>query len=206
MPLLAKETGGDFELPPEGVHNAVCTKIIDLGMQESTYNGTTSLKRKVLIEWELDEVTRKDGEPFLVASRYTLSLGKNAQLRKVLQSWRGKSFTKEELAGFDLEKVLGAPCQLQIVHNEAGNGNTYANVETIMPLGKGAPKPTPSNELLIYSCDNPDGDVLSKLSEKLGDIVTSGQHRLNEDKGTAYSEQKAANANVADDLEDEIPF
>lgn len=204
MPLLARETGGDFELVPEGVHNAVCTKIIDLGMQESTYNGVTSLKRKVLIEWEIDGEKRKDGEPFLVAARYTLSLGKNSQLRKVLQGWRGKAFTKEELAGFDLEKVLGAPCQIQIVHNDASNGNTYANVENVMPLGKGVARPSPSGETLIYSCDAPDRSVLEKLSEKLGDIVTTGQFRLQQEKpGT---QQKAANAPADDDLEDEIPF
>jgi len=206
MPLMAKETGGDFELPPEGVHNAVCTKIIDLGMQESTYNGNTSLKRKVLIEWELDGVERKDGEPFLVASRYTLSLGKNAQLRKVLQGWRGKAFTKEELAGFDLEKVLGAPCQVQIVHNEAANGNTYANVENVMPLGKGVEKPTPSNELLIYSCDAPDRSVLEKLSEKLGDIVTSGQYRLEQENDSSKPQQQEQQQQTSDELEDEIPF
>lgn len=204
MALMAKETGGDFELAPEGVHNAVCTKIIDLGLQESTYNGVTSLKRKVLIEWELADEKRKDGEPFLVASRYTLSLGKNAQLRKVLQSWRGKAFTKEELAGFDLEKVLGAPCQVQIVHTEAANGNTYANVESIMPLAKGATKPQPSGELLIFSCDAPDRAVIDKLSEKLGDIVTTGQYRL-ETEGGKVPEGKNESA-PKDELEDEIPF
>lgn len=200
MGLMAKESGGDFERPPEGVYNAVCTKIIDLGLQESTYNGNTSLKRKVFIEWELDEADSQ-GNPFLVASRYTLSLSQNAQLRKVLQAWRGRAFTKDELAGFDLEKVLGAPCQIQIVHNESSNGNVYANVETVMPLGKGVPKPTPKNELLIYSCEDPNPEVLEKLSEKMGDIVLSGQGRLR-DQNPKEPQREPAPA----DIDDEIPF
>ncbi|MHA1379626.1 MAG: hypothetical protein ACTSRG_14730 [Candidatus Helarchaeota archaeon] len=47
-----------------------------------------------------------------------MSLHAKATMRKFLESWRGKKFTKEELEGFDLQKILGKPCQLQIIHSD----------------------------------------------------------------------------------------
>ncbi|MCL1855872.1 MAG: hypothetical protein FWF86_09075, partial [Clostridia bacterium] len=61
-------------------------------------------------------------------------------LRKMLQSWRGAAFTAEELQGFDLKKLLGAGCQLQLIHKTNERG-VFAVVENIMALPKGTPKP-----------------------------------------------------------------
>lgn len=76
----------------------------------------------------------------MVVSQYTLSLNSKAKLRQHLEAWRGRKFSGEELKGFDLEKLLGANCQLQIVHSLSDNGRTYANVQAIVPLGKGMNK------------------------------------------------------------------
>src|SRR3990167_2490369 len=69
-----------------------------------------------------------------------------ANLRKHLEAWRGKKFTKEELDGFDVEKLLGVNCQLQVIHNLSDNGGTFANVQAIVPLGKGMVKIRPSED------------------------------------------------------------
>ena len=53
-------------------------------------------------------------------------------------------FTDEELKGFDIEVLIGANCQLGIVHRTTENG-TYANLSTIAPLLKGMPKIEPLN-------------------------------------------------------------
>ena len=37
-----------------------------------------------------------------------------------------KSFTKEELDGFDLDKMIGAPANLEIEHNANGNARVKA--------------------------------------------------------------------------------
>jgi hypothetical protein len=36
----------------------------------------------------------------------TVSLASNGNLKPLLESWRGKKFTKEELVGFDLKTIL----------------------------------------------------------------------------------------------------
>ncbi len=136
MPIIAK--GGEskeFTPAPAGVHQSVCVDVIDKGILEQTYSGKTKKQHKIVIAWQIDE-PRDDGKPFLVFKRYTLSLNEKATLRKDLESWRGRAFTRDEEMGFDVETVLGVNCLLNIQHNTV-EGKTYANVVSIMPLVKG---------------------------------------------------------------------
>ncbi len=125
----------NFTPAPSGVHQAVCVDVIDKGILEVTYSGQTKKQHKVSIAWQIAE-TRDDGKLYLVYKRYTLSLNEKATLRKDLESWRGKAFTREEEMGFDVETVIGANALLNIQHNAVGD-KTYANVVSIMPLVKG---------------------------------------------------------------------
>lgn len=143
MPIYA--TAGDsttFVPAPEGVHQAVCVDVIDKGLVEETWEGKTAKRHKILISWQIAEA-RDDGKPYLVSKRYTLSIREKANLRKDLESWRGRAFTPAEEAQFDVESILGANCLLNIQHRES-KGKTYANVVSIMPLVKGMPKMTAS--------------------------------------------------------------
>lgn len=136
MPIIAKKTA-DFVPCPVGVHQAVCVDVVDLGMLEDSFSKTK--KHKIKIVWQVDDRNPETGKRFIVQRRYTNSLHDKATLRKDLQSWRGRPFTADELKGFDLELLLGANCQLNVVHNDV-DGTPYANVEAIMPILKGMPK------------------------------------------------------------------
>lgn len=73
-----------------------------------------------------------EGKPHRVSTwPYTVSLNEKANLRKDLEKWRGRKFSADELNGFDLESVIGAPAMLNIVHNEGDEGQVYANVNGI---------------------------------------------------------------------------
>jgi hypothetical protein len=137
MAIIAKSSGEgqSFEPAPAGMHQAVCVDVVDLGVLDETWQGKTKRQHKVNLAWQIAEL-RDDGKPFLVFKRYTLSLHEKAGLRKDLESWRGKKFTRDEEMGFDLETVLGANCLLNITHNPVGD-RTYANVASISPLMKG---------------------------------------------------------------------
>ena len=123
----------DFTPAPTGLQQSVCCDIVNNGWQLVTYKNQQSYKLKVTLAWQIAKIEPKSGKPFLVTSRYTNSLFRQAWLRQHLDSWRGKKFTEEELKGFDLEKLLGVNCQLLIVHNESDDGNIWANVQTIVP-------------------------------------------------------------------------
>jgi hypothetical protein len=145
MPIMAADTSSGTKInpAPPGAHRALCVDVVDLGMVKTTYPGKPErVVHKVTIVWQVADVDPETGTRFTVGKRYTLSLHEKSSLRKDLESWRGRQFSQEELRGFDLEKLLGAPCQLNIVHN-VKPAATYANVSAIMPFGKGMEKLTP---------------------------------------------------------------
>jgi hypothetical protein len=139
MAIIAKD-GGEYENHPEGQYRAVCMDVVDLGLVENKTYG--KMQHKVAIVFH-SEAKMKDGRPFEVWERFTLTLVENGRLRPFLQSWRGRAFTEQELAGFDLEKLIGVQAYLQIIHNHSG-GKTYANVSTIMLPPKGVAKVAPT--------------------------------------------------------------
>lgn len=158
MAILAKANsdGKIFEPAPAGVHQGVCVDVIDLGILDVTWQGKSKKQHKINVAWQIAE-TREDGKPFLVFKRYTLSLSEKATLRKDLESWRGRAFTRDEEMGFDVESVIGANCLLNIQHNDVGD-KTYANVVSIMPLVKGMPKMTASLDY-VRKKDRPDNET-----------------------------------------------
>lgn len=145
MPIIA--TAGDtksFTPAPTGVHQGICVDVIDKGILEVTFAGKTKKQHKVTIAWQIDE-KRDDGKRFLVYKRYTLSLNEKANLRKDLESWRGRAFTESELQGFDVETVIGANCLLNVQQKAGADGTVYANVLAVMPIHRGMVKLTPSD-------------------------------------------------------------
>jgi hypothetical protein len=127
MAFIIKDTGTDFEPAPEGLQHCVCVDVADLGMKDTQWGA----KHKLRLVWELDQ-KMKDGRPYIVSAQFTVSLHPKSGLRKTLESWRGKKFTEQELAGFDLENLLGANAQVQVIHNTAEDGRVWANVATIV--------------------------------------------------------------------------
>jgi len=202
MSLIAKQPeGGNFELTPEGNHLAVCYMVCDLGYHDQNWQGTINNKRKVRLAFELSGTSMEDGRPFSASQNYTLSLGDNANLRKDLQSWRGRAFTEEELKGFDLYTVLGKPCMVNIVHNPQESGKVYANIASIAALPKGMQTPDISNNLVSFSLDAFDQHVFDGLPDWLQKKINlHGQAQ----PPAMESENPAPTS--ADDFDDDIPF
>ena len=138
MGLIAKaKGGGNFELIPEDQHLARCVMVADIGTHDSTYGR----KHQCVIGWEFPEVlqvydTDKGEEPAMLSVFYTLSLSEKANLRHMLESWRGRAFTAEELEGFDLFCLCGIGCLVQVVHAPKANGDVRAKVQTVSKLHK----------------------------------------------------------------------
>lgn len=168
MSLIVSNDGGNFELVPEGQYVARCFKVIELGTQWVEWQGNKKEQKKVLVMWEIldDKVKMADGKPFAITKRYTASLDERSALFGDLEAWRGKKFTTDELKGFDLTKVLGAYCNLQIVHSEDGK---YANINSIM--GFKGEKPKGINELVSFDIDNPDMKIFDSFSDKLKEQI-----------------------------------
>lgn len=178
---------------PEGTYLGVCNMLVDLGVQ---YNETyKNASRKVLIGWEIPEETfTVDGEekPRVLSKRYTASLDERATLRQDLAAWRGRDFTPEELAAFDLRNIVGASCLINVIHKES-NGKTYANISSIMALPKGMKKGTLSEPATVFDLDSCTLSDIDNLPKWIGEIVKKSQ---------TYEEKMAAPAKIEEFVED----
>jgi hypothetical protein len=130
--------GRTFTPAPEGCWDAVLVDLTPKKLVDTPWGK----KQVFFLVWELS-CKRDDGKPFIVRQRYTPSLDSKSNLRKHLVTWRGRDFTSDEIRRFDLEKVLGAPCQLVVTHTEK-EGTMYANVQAVLKAGPNKLKPSGS--------------------------------------------------------------
>lgn len=177
MPSTVSSKGeSSFELVPPGTHYAVCTRVLNIGAQTTSWGSTPKHfigfdVPAVRCEWEKDGV--KHEGPAFIGTRLTSSLSPKAILRQHLEAWRGRAFTEEELAGFDLFKLLGVPAMISVTHTEDGK---YANISAIMGMPPGSPEVTPESELLGYDPSSPNAnEVFAKLPEGFQKAIQRGQ-------------------------------
>ena len=133
MALYAPVETSEFQLPPSGLHVAICCDVVDLGVITTQFGQ----KHKLFISWLLN-VNDDEGRPMIASKRYTVSLHEKANLYTDLCTWYNRRFTPEECQRIDLDKLVNRPCQLQIMHQENG-GRTYANVVAVLPHQEGMP-------------------------------------------------------------------
>lgn len=208
MATYASDSGGkDFDPVPEGSHFAICDMFVDLGIQDSNYNGQVKTQHKIYLRWQIPALrlkyTKDDVEhegPMAIGSKFTLSLHEKSALRKILQSWRGRAFTPEELKKFDVTTILGAPCLITVTHapKEGGSG-VYANIGAVAKLPAGVPVPSLEGEKLLYDADNL--GTFEKLRPWLQELI-KGQKREDDPPEQRGSDMQPAYA----DLDDDVPF
>lgn len=144
MAILASDSGnGDFEKTPLGNQQAVCAFVEDIGTHRGEYQGVPNERHQIVICWEL-KAKMKDGDnagkPFMVPKFYTLSLSEKANLRKDLESWRGRAFTAEQLKGFDVEVLKGVNCLINVIEYTKHSGDKGTKVASISPMVEGMEK------------------------------------------------------------------
>lgn len=200
MGFIAKDSGGgNFKRVPAGAYIGRCYSLIDLGTQLSSGQYGDKLQHKIRIGWELfgdDEhgnplTVDVDGKtmPMTISKSYTMSLHEKAGLRKDLAAWRGRDFTDEEAKAFDVSKLLGAYCMVNVTTSET-NGKTYSNVAGLTPLPgalKNA-KPAGVHEVQSFDLDNPDMELFATFHEKLQEAIKrSPEFQKWNDKEPAYA-------------------
>ncbi len=184
MAFIASDAGGggNFKRVPAGAYIGRCYSLIDLGTQLTSGQYGEKLQHKIQIGWELfgeDEQGQPltvdvDGKemPMTIKKSYTVSLHEKAGLRKDLAAWRGRDFTDEEAKAFDVSKLLGAYCMVNITTSE-NNGKTYSNVAGLTPLPgalKNA-KPAAVHVNQVFDLDAPDMKLFATFHEKLQEAI-----------------------------------
>ena len=137
MSLNFKEAkkGASGNLAPIGNHIARCYQIVDLGTQDNPRYGNTA--HKIRFVWELCEEMKDFGkgkpEPYSINMTVNFFVGKNSHLQKLLEGWKGGTFTDAEWENFELKKLVGKACMINVVHATV-NDTDYANVASVSPV------------------------------------------------------------------------
>jgi hypothetical protein len=203
MLTVSAEQSGTFELPPAGAVAARCCRLLDLGSQPGEFKGKQTMKRKILVSWELAEM-RADETPFQISRRFTTSLAEKAAMRGFLEAWRGRAFTPEELAGFDLRKLLNAPAMLNIA-TVTRDGKDYANILSISPLPRGMTAPDLTAPAVCFDIDAENApDILETLSDNLAATITASPEWKARIK--AASREREPGSDDEPGLDDDIAF
>ncbi len=216
MAFIATKPASNYTPPPEGNFIARCYRLIDLGTQQKTYQGKmTGDARKIMASWEiLDQneggkpLLMDDGKPFSISKSWFLSMHEKASLRKDLESWRGKPFSVEEENSFDVAKLMGAYCMVNIITEQGQDGQTYTKIGAITPLHKSMSKPEPINKNQIFDADDPDMEMFEKFSDKMKETIRgSREWRIKASGSRPSTTAMATSQRHADsDMDDDIPF
>lgn len=189
MPIYATNTGTKRELIPAGNYIGRCYQMIHIGTVQESYMGEPKQFNKVRIGWELPTERRvfreENGEqPFVISKEFTLSMNEKANLRKALASWRGKDFSEDEVKSFDITKLLGVPCMINVIHKPKATDPSivYEQIASITPVPKGLPVPPQENKNVILSYDAFDWAVFESLPDFLKDKIKGSieYQKLNE--------------------------
>ena len=190
--------GGTFEQAPVGAHVARCVKLIDIGTHHGEYEGVPNVRHQIIVGWELpgELIQTGDyaGQPFTVSEFYTLSLSEKSKLRPMLESWRGKPFTEDELRGFDLKNLLGKPCMVQVGRNKKDR----AKVQAVMSLPKGMSVPDQFNASIYFDIAKFDG--FDDLSDGIKGLIQKS------DEWAARNGTPMKGEAFVDDELDSVPF
>lgn len=142
--MAAPSGGGEFELCPEGVFQAVLCDIKDEGYKENKFYDPTAEKPgepivpKVRFIYQVNE-DMSDGRPFLIFGRpltvpRTLE-NDRSNLRLEMIDLVGKKRFDEILAeikagNFDIDDLIGTNCRINVVHATSKDGkSTFANID-----------------------------------------------------------------------------
>jgi len=186
-----------------GVHKARCVKVIDLGTQKNDYQGDITWKRQCMLIWEVPSETNGNGEPLTISKFYTISLHEKSNLGNDLTAWRGRAFTELEKQGFDISKLAGVPCMMNVVEGKNGR----PRISTLMPLPKGDEMIEQHHSTVIFSVDDyqkGDRDAFNALPDGIRAIILRSQELADsQDMGDDHNGGDVPYPDVSDD---DVPF
>ena len=141
--INAQASASKFKPHPEGTLAAVCVDVIDLGKKVDEWQGTTRILPKCALVFMTGKINAETGEHHDVSIEHTVSMGDKANLRRFLESWRGKKYTEDQAQkGVPIHKLVGQSGLITVEHHQSKQGRTYARILSVSPLPEGLLAPT----------------------------------------------------------------
>ena len=187
MAIIAKSTGEatQRELIPAGTYVARCYSVVHLGHVTQKYVGEEKIVDLVRFTWELPTELRcfnqdKGEQPCAISKEMTFSLNEKSNLRAMLNTWRGKPLTEDEAKAFDLAKLLGAPCMINLIHQPSKTNpeRVYERIAAVLPMMKGMTCPPQHNPSMEFSVLEFDREKFMSLPSFLQEMITGSKEYL----------------------------
>ncbi len=198
------KAGQVYDQCPPGNHSAVLVAIVDLGTHEENFQGKINIQRKIYFVWELtsEKEPGKDDNR-LIAKMFTLSFGKKAKLRALIEGWRGKALDDGE--EFDLTKLIGKACLVNVVH-----ADEYASVAAVSAPPKGVKVEKPKRIPFIWEIEGDKPVDLSWLpwiyGKKVEDVIAQSDEATGKTRESSNGQKVKEEAPAEEEQEDPIPF
>ena len=209
---LSESAKQERKLPEAGATVGVLYSLVDLGHQKTNWDNQEKWTPKVRLTFELPDQTdefevEENGKrttiqkPMVVSIEQTRSLGEKASLRKLLEQWRGQTFTSKELQAFSLKNLLGKPAMLTLIHKTSQQGRQYCAIAGASKLPKGMKAPaTTTNDQLYYEIEQGEAGQFNDMPEWLQEkIRASKEFATAAGKSTATKVELDADGN-------QVPF
>jgi hypothetical protein len=209
---LSESAKQERKLPEAGATVGVLYSLVDLGHQKTNWDNQEKWTPKVRLTFELPDQTdeyevEENGKrttvqkPMVVSIEQTRSLGEKASLRKLLEQWRGQTFTSKELQAFSLKNLLGKPAMLTLIHKTSQQGRQYCAIAGASKLPKGMKAPaTTTNDQLYYEIEQGEAGQFNDMPDWLQEkIRASKEFAASAGKPTAIKSELDADGN-------QVPF
>ncbi len=208
MAINATNNGTKRELIPAGNYVARCYQMIHIGTVTDIINGKPSIVNKVRVGWELpleQKVFKEENgpQPLVISKEYNLSMNEKSTLRKTLASWRGKDFSEDEAKCFDVTKLIGVPCMLNIIHrpSKSDASKIYEEIGSISPMPKGVNCPLQITDTFLLDYDNFSLDKFNSLPDFIKTkMQTSLEYTAMQTPNHTHVQEQQDNIGPADDL------
>jgi len=209
---LSESAKQERKLPEAGATVGVLYSLVDLGHQKTNWDNQEKWTPKVRLTFELPDQTdefeveekgkvTKVSKPMVVSIEQTRSLGEKASLRKLLEQWRGQTFTSKELQAFSLKNLLGKPAMLTLIHKTSQQGRQYCAIAGASKLPKGMKAPaTTTNDQLYYEIEQGEAGQFNDMPDWLQEKI-----RASKEFATAAGKSTAIKAEVDADG-NQVPF
>jgi hypothetical protein len=206
---LSESAKQERKLPEAGATVGVLYSLVDLGHQKTNWDNQEKWTPKVRLTFELPDQTdefevvengktTKVEKPMVVSIEQTRSLGEKASLRKLLEQWRGQTFTSKELQAFSLKNLLGKPAMLTLIHKTSQQGRQYCAIAGASKLPKGMKAPaTTTNDQLYYEIEQGEAGQFNDMPDWLQEkIRASKEFATAAGKSTATKVELDADGNA----------
>lgn len=206
---ISESAKQERKLPEAGATVGVLYSLVDLGHQKTNWDNQEKWTPKVRLTFELPDQTdefeveekgkvTKVTKPMVVSIEQTRSLGEKASLRKLLEQWRGQTFTSKELQAFSLKNLLGKPAMLTLIHKTSQQGRQYCAIAGASKLPKGMKAPaTTTNDQLYYEIEQGEAGQFNDMPDWLQEkIRASKEFATAAGKSTAIKVEVDADGNA----------